>query len=543
MSTRDTLAPTSFRAFAELCESLEGTRSRNEKIRLVSSFISGLQPAEVAVAVRFLTGRAFSDQETKKLGVGGATLWKIAKASSLQVPLLSSDFRVSLLDVGRTFESLASLTGKDRQQRAENLLQGLFSRLSDLEKKFTLRLLSGEMEIGAVDGVLLAAIAASSKLTVERARRAYMMMGDVGRVAELALTNPDAIASAKIELFNPVRPMLAEMADSIGKILQYHRNGTAFEYKYDGARIQIHKLGDTVRIFSRRLSDVTASIPEIVTLVKGAAAGKRVLLEGEVIAIDADGKPLPFQDLMRRFRRMHDVGDATAKIPLQLHLFDMLLLDDDELIDRRYAERREILERVLPRELLAPRIVSRDEAEIRGLFDKALAEGHEGLMAKALDSKYEVGKRGKKWFKLKRAETLDVAIVAADWGYGRRTGWLSNYHLAVRDEETGELLVVGKTFKGLTDNEFREMTMRLQELKSSETEFTVTVNPAVVVEVAYDEIQRSPHYRSGFALRFARITRIRGDKRINDVDTVQRLRKLYDQQFARKGMLDEEKSP
>ena len=543
MSTRDTLFPTSFRAFAELCESLEGTRSRNEKIRLVSSFISGLQPAEVAVAVRFLTGRAFSDQETKKLGVGGATLWKIAKASSLQVPLLSSDFRVSLLDVGRTFESLASLTGKDRQQRAENLLQGLFSRLSDLEKKFTLRLLSGEMEIGAVDGVLLAAIAASSKLTVERARRAYMMMGDVGRVAELALTNPDAIASAKIELFNPVRPMLAEMADSIGKILQYHRNGTAFEYKYDGARIQIHKLGDTVRIFSRRLSDVTASIPEIVTLVKGAAAGKRVLLEGEVIAIDADGKPLPFQDLMRRFRRMHDVGDATAKIPLQLHLFDMLLLDDDELIDRRYAERREILERVLPRELLAPRIVSRDEAEIRGLFDKALAEGHEGLMAKALDSKYEVGKRGKKWFKLKRAETLDVAIVAADWGYGRRTGWLSNYHLAVRDEETGELLVVGKTFKGLTDNEFREMTMRLQELKSSETEFTVTVNPAVVVEVAYDEIQRSPHYRSGFALRFARITRIRGDKRINDVDTVQRLRKLYDQQFARKGMLDEEKSP
>jgi len=543
MSTRDTLFPTSFRAFAELCESLEGTRSRNEKIRLVSSFISGLQPAEVAVAVRFLTGRAFSDQETKKLGVGGATLWKIAKASSLQVPLLSSDFRVSLLDVGRTFESLASLTGKDRQQRAENLLQGLFSRLSDLEKKFTLRLLSGEMEIGAVDGVLLAAIAASSKLTVERARRAYMMMGDVGRVAELALTNPDAIASAKIELFNPVRPMLAEMADSIGKILEYHMNGTAFEYKYDGARIQIHKLGDTVRIFSRRLSDVTASIPEIVTLVKGAAAGKRVLLEGEVIAIDADGKPLPFQDLMRRFRRMHDVGDATAKIPLQLHLFDMLLLDDDELIDRRYAERREILERVLPRELLAPRIVSRDEAEIRGLFDKALAEGHEGLMAKALDSKYEVGKRGKKWFKLKRAETLDVAIVAADWGYGRRTGWLSNYHLAVRDEETGELLVVGKTFKGLTDNEFREMTMRLQELKSSETEFTVTVNPAVVVEVAYDEIQRSPHYRSGFALRFARITRIRGDKRINDVDTVQRLRKLYDQQFARKGMLDEEKSP
>jgi len=217
--------------------------------------------------------------------------------------------------------------------------------------------------------------------------------------------------------------------------------------------------------------------------------------------------------------------------------------DNDELIDKNYAERREILERVVPRELLAPRIISRDEAEIQRLFDKALAEGHEGLMAKALDSKYEVGKRGKKWFKLKKAETLDLAIVAADWGYGRRTGWLSNYHLAVRDEETGELLVVGKTFKGLTDDEFRMMTKRLQELKSSETEFTVTVKPAVVVEVAYDEIQRSPHYRSGFALRFARITRIRDDKRVEDVDALQRLRKLYDQQFARKGMLGEEKSP
>ena len=543
MSTRDTLAPTSFRAFAELCESLEGTRSRNEKIRLVSSFISGLQPTEVAVAVRFLTGRAFSDQETKKLGVGGATLWKIGKASSLQVPLLSSDFRVSLLDVARTFESLASLTGKDRQQRAENLLQGLFSRLSDLEKKFALRLLSGEMEIGAVDGVLLAAIAASSKLTLERLRRAYMIMGDVGQVAELALTNPDAISSAKIELFNPVRPMLAEMANNIREILECHRNGTAFEYKYDGARIQIHKLGDTVRIFSRRLSDVTASIPEIAKLINDLKSSRQVLLEGEVIATDGDGKPLPFQDLMRRFRRMHDIADTTAKIPLQLHLFDILVHDNDELIDKSYAERREILERVVPRELLAPRIISRDEAEIQRLFDKALAEGHEGLMAKALDSKYEVGKRGKKWFKLKKAETLDLAIVAADWGYGRRTGWLSNYHLAVRDEETGELLVVGKTFKGLTDDEFRMMTKRLQELKSSETEFTVTVKPAVVVEVAYDEIQRSPHYRSGFALRFARITRIRDDKRVEDVDALQRLRKLYDQQFARKGMLGEEKSP
>lgn len=535
---RDMVSPTSFRSFAELCESLGSTRSRNEKVRLVSDFISALQPAEVAVAVRFLTGRVFGEREMKKLGVGGAALWKLAKTDDLQASLLSSEAGVTLLHVDKTFDSLASLSGKDRQRRAENLLQGLFSRLTDLEKKYAFRLLSGEMEIGAVDGVLLAAIASYSKLELDKVRRAYMIMGDIGNVAELAVTSPSTIVSVKIALFNPVRPMLADMATSIREVLRSHKHGTAFEYKYDGARIQIHKRGEKVRIFSRRLTDVTASVPEIVSLARDGVESKEALVEGEVVAVDSNRKPLPFQDLMRRFRRVHGVAEASARIPLELHLFDILLLDDRELIERSYEERREILEREAPRELLAPRIVGGDEAEIQRLFDKALAEGHEGLMAKALDSRYEVGKRGKKWFKLKKAETLDVAIVAADWGYGRRTNWLSNYHLAVRDEETGELLVVGKTFKGLTDVEFNEMTRKLQELKSSETEFTVTVKPKIVVEVAYDEIQRSPHYKSGFALRFARITRIREDKSVDDVDTVQRLRGLYDEQFARKGALD-----
>jgi DNA ligase-1 len=517
---------------------LEATRSRNEKIQQISSFIRGLHPSEVPVAVRFLTGRALGDQQMKKMGVGGATLWKLAKADSLQISLLPTETGPSLLDVNRGLQSLASLSGADRQQRAENILQGLFSRFSELEKKYGFRLLSGEMEIGAVDGVLLAAIAAASKLTLEKVRRAYMTMGDIGRIAELALTNPSVVDTAKIIIFNPVRPMLAEMATDIRDILESHKDGTAFEYKYDGARIQIHKQGEEVRIFSRRLSDVTASIPEIASIVKDRVASKRTLLEGELIAVDDNRKPLPFQDLMRRFRRVHDVIGATVRIPLQLHLFDVLVAGDEELVDSSYTARRKILEQEAPQELLAPCTVSKDEDEIQRLFDKALAEGHEGLMAKALDSKYEVGKRGKRWFKLKRAETLDLVIVAADWGYGRRTGWLSNYHLAVRDESTGEFLVVGKTFKGLTDEEFTGMTKRLQELKSSETESTVTVRPKIMVEVAYDEIQRSPHYKSGFALRFARIARIRDDKSPDEADTLQRVRRLYDQQFSRKGMLN-----
>jgi len=528
---------TPFQSFARLCANLEATRSRNQKIRLISDFISALQPDEMAVAVRFVTGRVLGERDAKRLGVGGATLWKLAKANSLQTPLLVQDTGVSLLDVGRTFDSLASLSGRDRQQRAENLLHGLFSRFNELERKYAFRLVSGEMEVGAVDGVLLAAISASSNLGLDTVRRSYMIMGDIGRVAELALAKPNAIVAAKIVPFNPVRPMLAEMATNLREILESHRHGTAFEYKYDGARIQIHKSGHDVRIFSRRLSDVTASVPEIVALAKERLDSKQVIFEGEVIAVDSDGKPLPFQDLMRRFRRVHDVAGVSAKIPLQLRLFDILFLDDEELTERSCADRREILERQAPPDLLAPRVISGDGDEIKRLFDQSLAQGHEGLMAKALDSGYEIGKRGKKWFKLKKSETLDLAIVAAEWGYGRRTGWLSNYHLAVQDENTGELLVVGKTFKGLTDEEFRRMTNRLQELKSSETEFKVTVKPSVVVEVAYDEIQRSPHYKSGFALRFARITRIRDDKNVDDIDTLQRLRTLYDQQFARKGSL------
>lgn len=443
-----------------------------------------------------------------------------------------------MLDVAKTFDSLASLSGRDRQQRAENLLSGLFSRFSELERKYAFRILSGEMEIGAVDGVLLAAIADSSKLSLDKVRRAYMLMGDIGGIAKLAVANPNAVVSAKITLFNPVRPMLAEMATAIPEILEAHKHGTAFEYKYDGARIQIHKDRDNVRIFSRRLTEVTSSIPEIVTIASEQVRSNDVLLEGEVIAVDSRGRPLPFQDLMRRLTRVHDIAGATNRIRLRLHLFDILFLNNQELVEKRYAERREILERQVPEELLAPRVITADEEEIRRIFDKALAEGHEGLIAKALDSRYEVGKRGKKWFKLKKAETLDLAIVAADWGYGRRTGWLSNYHLAVRDEETGELLVVGKTYKGLTDEEFTKMTRRLQELRSSETDFTVTVKPKTVVEVAYDEIQRSPHYRSGFALRFARITKIRDDKSVDEVETLDRLRALYEEQFARKGTLD-----
>jgi len=331
-----------------------------------------------------------------------------------------------------------------------------------------------------------------------------------------------------------MKPMLAEMAEDLDEVLAEHGGQTAVEFKLDGARIQIHRKGDVVRIFSRRLSDVTDSLPEIVAIAKSLPASE-FLLEGEVVAINADGKPLPFQDLMRRFRRVHGIAAAQEEIPLKLYLFDLLHVDGQTLIDAPYRARWESLERLVPSEYLTARRIVTHKQEIEPFLQAALVAGHEGLMAKALDSTYSVGKRGKKWFKIKPADLLDMAIVAAEWGSGRREGWLSNYWLAVRDESTGGFQMIGKTFKGLTDAEFETMTERLRGLATSEERWGFHVRPEVVVEVAYNEIQRSPHYPSGFALRFARIVRIRDDKGPDDVDTYARLKDLYKKQFERKG--------
>jgi DNA ligase-1 len=331
--------------------------------------------------------------------------------------------------------------------------------------------------------------------------------------------------------------MLAEMAEDIHQVIAEHPEGSAFEYKLDGARIQIHRKGDRVGIFSRRLTDVTDSVPEIVEFARTRVKISEFLIEGEVVALGESGKPVPFQDLMRRFRRVHDIKDMVEKIPLRLYLFDILQSNGKTLIDLPYSERWEILSRIVPAESLAPRILTGDPQVVSDFMQLALKQGHEGLMAKSLRSDYSPGARGKKWFKIKPADRLDVVIVAAEWGSGRRVGWLSNYHLAVRDEDTGEYLVVGKTFKGLTDAEFDTITRRLQDLKTKETKWTVHVKPEIVVEVAHNEIQKSPRYKSGFALRFARITKFRDDKSPEEADTIQRLRKLYDKQFENKGRL------
>ena len=523
---------TPFSKLANLCQRLEKTTKRKEKTRLISSFLRELREEEIAPSVRFLVGRVFPEADSRALEVGGRTVWKIMEAGK-QATLIREP--LTILRVYKYFEEIAAASGRGSRRRKESLVESLLSQASPIEAEYLARIMFREMRIGVVEGTMLEAIAEASEVDPKLVRRSHMLLGDLGEVALTALKKgKTGLQRVSVQLFKPIKPMLAEMSYDISDVITRHGGKTAFEYKFDGARIQIHKKDQKVRIFSRRLTDVTESLPDIVELVMRKIRAKEALLEGEVVAVGVDEKPLPFQDLMRRFRRVHKVGEMVKRIPLKLHLFDVVYLDGKSLIDAPYEARWNLLSQICEGRLLANRIVASQVSEAQTFLKKAMEAGHEGLMAKDLGSNYTPGVRGKKWFKIKPAEFLDLVIVAADWGYGRRTGWLSNYHLAARDEKTGEFLVVGKTFKGLTDEEFTEMTKRLQEIKTSESRYTVYVKPSIVVEIAYNEIQKSPHYKSGFALRFARITRIRDDKSPQEANTIARMKELYEKQFEHK---------
>jgi DNA ligase-1 len=499
-------------------------------VRLLADYLRGLRPDEVAPSVLLIVGSIFPEFDQRTLNVGYATLKRILEAER-QATLIERPLTV--MEVYKILAEVAEAVGPGSRRVKASLVRGLISRAEPLEVEFLVRILQGEMRIGVDEGMMIEGVAEASGLRPELIRRALMMIGDLGRVARIALEEGErGIRGVDVRLFTPLKPMLAAPCHDVEEALEEHGGSTALEYKFDGARIQIHRLGEEVRIYSRRLTDVTPSLPDIVELVKNRIGSRELILEGEAVAYGEGGRPLPFQELMRRFTRTHDVGEMVKRIPLRLHIFDILYLEGRPLIDLAYGDRWRILEEICPRDLLAERVVTGDPSEAQAFLRRALELGHEGVMAKRLDSTYTPGVRGKRWLKIKPAETLDLVIAAADWGYGRRTGWLSNYHLAARGD--GEYLIVGKTFKGLTDEEFEWMTERLRELKVRETPHTVYVRPEIVVEVDYNEIQRSPHYRSGFALRFARIRRIRTDKNPEDADTIGRVRELYERQFKYK---------
>ena len=521
-----------FLDLATLCERLEATSKRKEKMSMIANFLKSVTIDEAGQSALFLSGKPFSESDPRVLEVSYAT---ISEAANSQGQAQLTTGPLTIKEVYQTLDKIAQASGPSSRMRKLGLLQALLTRASRVEAEFLTRMMMGEMRIGVVEGVLLDSIAEASGAPRELVRRASMLHGDIGDVTKRALAlGKLGLESIGLRLFIPVKPMLAEMGESVEQILAEHAGLTAFEYKFDGARIQIHRNGAKVRVFSRRLTDVTDSLPEIVDFALTKVRSDQFLIEGEVVAIGEGGKPVPFQDLMRRFRRVHDIKDMTQRLPLRLYLFDALQIEGRTLIDHPYTERWELLSKVVPKDSLAPRLLSTNSGKVESFLKEALKAGHEGLMAKSLSSDYSPGARGKKWFKLKPADTLDLVIVAADRGSGRRVGWLSNYHLAVRDDSTGEFLVIGKTFKGLTDAEFETITHQLHELKIRESSYTVYVKPAIIAEVAYNEVQKSPRYKSGFALRFARISRFRPDKGPGEADTLQHLRELYEKQFENK---------
>jgi len=513
-----------FAEFAELCRRLVATPGRLDKRRLTADYLRALAADDVARAVDFLTGRAFPATDPRALNVRGVPASPAAPAGP---PL-------TLADVARAFAEVAATIGAGSRRARDEHLTALVARATPAERDVLARIVTGEMRTGVSDGMVLEAIAEATGAGLAIVRRAALFLGDLSRVATVAREGgPAALAAARPQVFAPLLPMLAEISPGFGDVLRAHGGQTALEFKYDGARIQLHREGERVAIWTRRLSDVTTSLPDVVAVARRDLTHAPFILDGEVVALDPSGRPLPFQELMRRFRRIHGVEALTGRMPLAIHFFDCLMTDGCPLIDEPYERRWEALTAVTGGRYLAERTIVSGERKAEAFRTRALGAGHEGVMAKDLRSAYEPGGRGKRWFKVKAAETVDCVIVAADRGSGRRVGWLSNYHLAVRDGD--DFAHVGKTFKGLTDREFAEMTTRLTALALEDDGYTVRVRPEVVVEVEYNEIQRSPTYPSGLALRFARIARIRDDKAPTQATTLSELRALYERQFTVKG--------
>jgi len=489
---------------------------RLEKIDRLATLLGRLSPDEVPVAVAFLTGST----RQGRLGVGGAAI----REARLARPATSS--ALTLLEVDRTFERIAALAGQGSARARKQALGALFESATEAEQDFLTRLLFGELRQGAQEGVLIDAVAKAAHVPSKALRRGVMMAGDLATVASAVLAEGEAgLSRFRVRMFTPVQPMLADTAEDVQAAVA-SLDDTAIEYKLDGARIQVHKDGDEVKVYSRALREVTASVPEVVEQVR-ALPSRSLILDGEVLALRPDGSPWPFQDTMRRFGRRLDVDAMRRELPLQSFFFDMLALDDRELVDERQADRFHALATALPSSIVIPHATSPTPEAAQAFLDAALARGHEGVMVKLRSSPYAAGSRGSAWLKVKAVRTLDLVVLAAEWGSGRRRGWLSNLHLGARDPERGGFVMLGKTFKGLTDELLAWQTGQFLARELTRDAYTVYVRPELVVEIAFNDIQVSPHYPGGLALRFARVKRYRPDKTAGEADTIDAVRAIY----------------
>ncbi len=503
---------------------VRATSKKTEKVALLAELLKQAHGEDAELAALFLTGSL----RQGRIGLG----WR-GIDGALQAIDTSSGHHgepLSLVELDEAFETVAGTSGAGSNDRRRAILKSVLERATPEERRFLSELLLGEVRQGALEGLLLEAIAAAAGLGHEEVREAAMFAEGIGQVARAALEEGAAgLGRFSMRLLRPVAPMLASPAADVREALE-RLGEAAFEFKIDGARVQLHKAGALVRVFTRQLQDVTERVPELRELARELPAGE-VVLEGEAIALRKDGRPQPFQLTMRRFGRSKGIEAARAEMPLSSFFFDCLYLEGEgPLLGLPYRERLERLVRTVPQQTLLPRIVTNDAGEAEAFLKQALELGHEGVMAKSLEAPYHAGQRGFHWLKLKTAHTLDLAILAVEWGSGRRQGWLSNLHLGARDPESGGFVMLGKTFKGLTDAMLEWQTQKLLSLESRRRGHVVHVRPELVAEIAFSDVQESPRYPAGLALRFARVKRYREDKGAAEADTIATVREIFERQ-------------
>ena len=530
---------------------------RRVKIAEIASLLRRVPPGEVAVAVAFLSG----ELRQRQIGVGYAALTSLLRsgwsaptgeragappasaapsqrAPSQRGPQAPGERALTLTDTDAAFEAIGAVTGAGSQADRRRLLGDLFSRASSGEQEFLVRLIAGDLRQGALEGVMTEAIAQAAEVPAAEVRRAHQLGGSLTEVARAALgaSGLAALRGFSLQIGHPVRPMLAASAPDVATALE-RVSPAALEWKIDGIRVQVHKDHDNVTVFTRTLEDITARVPEIAEAV-GALDADTAVLDGEAVALYPDGRPRPFQVTSARTASQTDLARQRAETPLTPFLFDLLHLNGTDLIDAPGSDRYQQLSQVAPASLIIPRTVTSDPAAAHSFFRDAVRRGHEGVVVKSLHAPYVAGRRGSEWIKVKPRHTLDLVVLAVEWGHGRRRGLLSNLHLGAREPATGDLVMLGKTFKGLTDEMLAWQTARLLDLADpprpplAEADRagqygTVRVRPELVLEIAFDGVQASRRYPGGLALRFARVVRYRPDKSPADADTIDAVRAIW----------------
>ncbi len=543
------LHPFLFRTFSDICERIKATSKKLEKVGILSSYLQNLDNSTLPIVSRFLSGTIFPKGSHKEVYIGYSTLidlileisgsnqrefenvyLKYGDLGSTAEELFSHKAvlpvvkrELTLNDIYQEFDKMASIMGKKAVEGRKSILRGLLLDASPIEAKYLIKILTGELRIGLTEGLVEEAIAKAFNYDIKEIKKVQLVTGDVGTTALLAFER--RIYEAKLKPMQPLSYMLADTMPSANDIEQYYKKELYAEFKYDGIRVQAHKLGDKIAIYSRKLEEITDDFPEILEGLK--KVHDDFILDGEIVPFK-DNAPLPFHELQRRLRRKEIDSKILNEVPVALFVYDLLYLNERVLLDEPLCERRKILESLGFDNSIKISYMKqvKNSSEIEELFNLSKKIGHEGLVLKDPSSPYTPGKRGKRWVKLKKElDTLDVVIVATEYGHGKRAGLYSDYTFAVKDDDN--LKVIGKAYSGLTDDEILEMTDRLKNLALEDHGYMLIVKPEIVLEVAFDSIQKSDRHDSGYALRFPRIKRIRYDKGPLDIDTLDKVKEIY----------------